>query len=240
MRHETDLQEEQRLYRQIFELSSDGLLIVDGTGHVIHANAAAREPHGLASRLLSEGFKEDGDLEDFATSLRATGQASAEKRVRDRDGAWRQLGLKGTRLAPDRFAIFARDVTERREIEAELGQLRRVESLGFLTASAIHDFNNLLTPIVCLSAVLTREIDKGSRAGEMAGEIRETAERAAELVRQMLSFVRRAPEEVKRLSVGTVVTEMGGLLRRVVGDEIEIVFAIDEDTGDVSANREQL
>jgi nitrogen-specific signal transduction histidine kinase/CheY-like chemotaxis protein len=127
-----------------------------------------------------------------------------------------------------------------REMETELAHLRRVESLGYLTASVIHDFNNLLTPMVCLSAMLTHELDKGTLAGEMAAELRETAERAAGLARQMLSFVRRAPEEPKRLSIGGVVAEMRGLLRRVVGNDIELSVAIDEDAGDVMANREQL
>src|ERR1700722_14427267 len=87
-----------------------------------------------------------------------------------------------------------------REMEAELAHLRRVESLGYLTVSVIHDFNNLLTPMVCVSAMLTHELDKTPLAGEMAAELRDTAERAAGLARQMLSFVRRAPEAPRRLS----------------------------------------
>jgi nitrogen-specific signal transduction histidine kinase/ActR/RegA family two-component response regulator len=126
------------------------------------------------------------------------------------------------------------------EMEAELAHLRRVESLGYLTASVIHDFNNLLTPMVCLSAMLTRELEKGTLASEMAVELLETAERAAGLARQMLSSVRRRPDEAKRVNVGGVVSEIRGLLRRVVGNEVELSVAIDEDAGDVVANREQL
>jgi nitrogen-specific signal transduction histidine kinase len=128
----------------------------------------------------------------------------------------------------------------RGELQTELDRLRRVESLGYLTASVIHDFNNLLTPMVCLSAMLTRELEKGSRAGDMAAEIRETAERAAGLVRQMLSFVRRAPELPRRVAVGAVVSELRSLLGRVAGDRVEVVLAVDEDAGDVMTSREQL
>jgi two-component system, cell cycle sensor histidine kinase and response regulator CckA len=232
--------EELRFHRLALDQSPDAVVVIDGAGRLLHANQAARDVHGAPSRILRDGLVDGGELAGFVAVLRASGRASAEKRVLDGEGTWRQLVLKGTCIAPERFAVFARDVTERREMEAELEQLRRVESLGYLTASVVHDFNNLLTPMVCLSAVLTHELERGSHAGEMAMEIRETAERAAGLARQMLSFVRRAPEQARRLNVGAVVSEMNNLLRRVVGDDIEIVLSIDEDSGEVSANREQL
>jgi signal transduction histidine kinase len=236
----TGLVEENRLYGLVFDQLPDGIIVTDGAGHRILANRAARDPQGAPSRLLSEGLTGDGALADMASALRANGRATVEKSVRDAAGGMRQVLVKGTCVAPDRFTIVARDVTERRESELELGQLRRVESLGYLTASVVHDFNNLLTPIVCLSAVLARELEKSSRVGEMAAEIRDTAERAAGIVRQMLSFVRRRHERARRINVGAVVSEMQGILRRVVGDDIELVVAIDDDAGDVTADRDQL
>jgi len=206
MRHETELQEDKRLFELVFEQSADALVIVDDSGRLIVANSAARRDDGLVVRLLAEGLTEGGELADFAATLRTTGRAVAERRVHDAEGKRRSLQLKGSRLAADRFAITLHDVTERVELEAELGQLRRVESLGYLTATVVHDFNNLLTPIVCLAGVLTRELERGSRAGEMAGEIRDTAERAAGLVRHVLSLLRRAPERPRTLDVGGLVS----------------------------------
>jgi two-component system cell cycle sensor histidine kinase/response regulator CckA len=240
MRHDTDVLEEHRLLKLVFEQSPDVLVVVDGAGRLIQANRVARDPRSAVARLLAEGLTEGGELEEFAASLRADGHATAEKRVRDGEGLWCHVLLKGASLAPDRFAISARDVTQARELEADLAQLRRVESLGLLTASVVHDFNNLLTPIVCLSALLTHELESGSRAGDMARDIRESAERAAGLVRQMLSFVRRTSDQPRRINVGSVVAEMTGLLRRVAGDDIELVVTNDEDAGDVLADREQL
>jgi two-component system cell cycle sensor histidine kinase/response regulator CckA len=238
--HETELLEARGLYGLVFEHSSVGIVVVDGAGRVLIQNETAREHHALVTQLLSEALAEGGPLGGFAASLRTTGRARAEKRVEGADGKPRQLLLKGNRVAPDRYAIVARDVSARRAIEAEVAQLRRVESLGYLTASVVHDFNNLLTPIVCLAGVLTRELEGGSRAGEMAGEIRDTAERAAGLVRQVLSVIRRTPERSRALNVGAVVAGMEGLLRRVLGDEIELVLAADDDAGEVVAIREEL
>jgi two-component system cell cycle sensor histidine kinase/response regulator CckA len=240
MRHETELQEDKRLFELVFEQSADALVIVDDSGRLIVANSAARRDDGLVVRLLAEGLTEGGELADFAATLRTTGRAVAERRVHDAEGKRRSLQLKGSRLAADRFAITLHDVTERVELEAELGQLRRVESLGYLTATVVHDFNNLLTPIVCLAGVLTRELERGSRAGEMAGEIRDTAERAAGLVRHVLSLLRRAPERPRTLDVGGLVSEMEALLRRVVGDDIELAIEVDEDAGKATASREEL
>ncbi len=240
MRHETELLEEQRLCGHVVDESTDALAIVDRSGHLLYANRVAKDEGNVAARLVSRGLAPGGDLAELAATLLATGRADEERRLRDAQGKWHHVIVSGSRVASDRFAIVVRDVTERRELEAELGQLRRVESLGYLTASVVHDFNNMLTPIVCLSALLTHELERGSRAGEMAGEIRETAERAAALVRQILSFVRRAPEPARRLNVGSVVSELRSLLERVVGDDVELAVAIDDDAGDVSADREQL
>jgi two-component system cell cycle sensor histidine kinase/response regulator CckA len=240
MRHETELLEEQRLCEHVLDESTDALAIVDRSGHLLYANRVAKDEGNVAARLVSRGLAPGGDLAELAATLLATGRADEERRLRDAQGKWHHVIVSGSRVASDRFAIVVRDVTERRELEAELGQLRRVESLGYLTASVVHDFNNMLTPIVCLSALLTHELERGSRAGEMAGEIRETAERAAALVRQILSFVRRAPEPARRLNVGSVVSELRSLLERVVGDDVELAVAIDDDAGDVSADREQL
>jgi two-component system, cell cycle sensor histidine kinase and response regulator CckA len=240
MRQEILLQEERQLYELTLDECPDAVVVVDGEGRWLHANRAAKDHNQPVARALGTELTEGGDFADLAAALRTNGHATVETRLRDATGAWRHFHLKGTRIAPDRFAIFARDVSERCELEAEVAELRRVGSLGYLTTSVVHDFNNLLTPIVCLSAVLTHEVEKGSRAGEMAAELRETAERAASLARQILSFVRRGPEEAKRLNLGAVVSEMRGLLQRIVGDEIELAFAIDEDAGDVKANREEL
>jgi two-component system cell cycle sensor histidine kinase/response regulator CckA len=240
MRHDRNLPEESALLGLAFEQSFDETVIVDATGSVLRANENARSPSNVASRLLGHGLEDGGELAELMAELRADGHATAEKRLRDSEGIWRHLLLRGSRIAPDRFAITARDVTRAREIEGELAQLRRVDSLGFLTASVVHDFNNLLTPIVCLSALLTHELDLASRTGAMARDIRDSAERAAGLVRQMLSFVRRSPEQPRRINVGSVVAEMSGLLRRVVGDDVELVLTNDEDAGDVIADRQQL
>jgi two-component system cell cycle sensor histidine kinase/response regulator CckA len=238
--HAADVVEENRLLRLVIDHLPDAVVLADAAGRWVFANRVARDPQGFAFRLLAEALGEGGDLAEVGAALRANGRAAAERSVRDARGTVHQVLVKGTCVAPDRFLVVARDVTERRELEAELGQLRRVESLGYLTASAVHDFNNLLTPIVCLSSVLGRELEKESRAAEMAREIRETAERAAGLVREMLSFVRREPDRPRRINVGGVVAELSGLLRRVLGEEVELVIANDEDAGDVVVDRGQL
>src|ERR1700722_565000 len=111
MQPDSELLDEARLCELALDHSTDGLAIVDGAGRLLYANRAVREARDLVSALVEEALGEVGELAKFAAALRDGGRASAEKRVRDGMGTWRQLQLRGTRLAPDRFAIVARDVT---------------------------------------------------------------------------------------------------------------------------------
>jgi len=114
--------------------------------------------------------------------------------------------------------------------EDELLHRRRLESLGYVAASVAHDFNNLLTPIVANAAVLGETLAEGSRESELAGEILMAAERAAVLVRQMLTLAKPRKAELKRLDVQRAIADMTWLVRRVVRAGVEV--AVESGTGD--------
>jgi signal transduction histidine kinase/CheY-like chemotaxis protein len=228
-------------FKVLFDRSPVATLVVDGSGTILHANRAATELHGDTLSSLAIGLASGGELADVTTTLRAVGRALREVRILDTSGAPAcELLLEGYSVDEGRYAIILRDVTERRAVEAELAHLRRVESLGFVTASVVHDFNNMLTPVVCLSSLLAAELERGSRAAGLANEIRTTSERAAGLVRQMLSFVRREASRTRRTNVANVVTEMGELLGRVMGSDVALSLALDESAGETIIDREQL
>src|SRR5207247_1533858 len=136
--------------------------------------------------------------------------------------------------------VLIRDVTEQRAEERELGHLRRVESLGYLTASMVHDFNNVLTPILFSSTLLQEHVAEGTESSALVAEIRAAAERAASLVRQVLSFVRRTNDRPQRTNVAKIVGEMRGLLARVAGESIDVAIESESELGDVVVDRGQL
>ena len=125
------------------------------------------------------------------------------------------------------------DSAARTEGEDALLQRRRLESLGYVAASVAHDFNNLLTPIVANAAVLGEALPAGSRESQMAAEILMAAERAAGLVRQMLTLAKPRRSEAKCIDVHRALADMMWLVRRVVRDGVEVAVEMGAGEGPI-------
>lgn len=219
----------------MFEHARDATIIAGADGHVLLMNTAARElPEELVERLFEERGYRSLDLGRFRDQLRAEGRASVEVKL---DG--RSLLIDGRTHGAEHIVVL-RDVTTERRLDTELRALQRVESIGYLTASLVHDFNNLLTPIALLSAQLEKTLQNDAQAGEMARDIRAAAEGATGLARQMMSFARREPARVARVDVSAVVSEARALLERVVGPDVQVELVMDPAAGDAQLDRERL
>lgn len=168
-------------YRFLFDHARDATLVFDTDGRIRLMNDEARRlSRGLVERLFARDAPCALELALFREEIASRGRSQAEVQM---DG--RSLSIWG--LAHDgQRVVILRDVTDARRAEAELRSLQRVESVGHLTASLVHDFNNLLTPIACMSACLEADLPEDSRVGEMARDIRIAGERAAALARQVL------------------------------------------------------
>ncbi len=129
-----------------------------------------------------------------------------------------ELNVSGMQKDP----LGNRDSAAGPESEDALLHRRRLESLGYVAASVAHDFNNMLTPIVANAAVLGEVLPPGSRESQMAAEILMAAERAAGLVRQMLTLARPRRSEAKCIDVHRAIADMMWLIRRVVRDGVEV------------------
>jgi PAS domain S-box-containing protein len=117
----------------------------------------------------------------------------------------------------------ARDISDRRKLEAELRQAQKMESIGRLAGGVAHDFNNLLTVILGYSEMLEDALPDGDRRRQFAADIRRATGRAADLTRQLLTFSRRAVVAPKVIDVNTVIKDIQRMLRRVLGEDIELV-----------------
>jgi len=122
------------------------------------------------------------------------------------------------------FVSVERDITERRELEARLRQSQRLESVGQLTGGVAHDFNNLLTVILGNADVLVEELQSNPRLEPLARMIGEAAQRGADLTRHLLAFARKQALDPKAVDVGQLVGGMESILRRTLGEHIEIQF----------------
>ncbi|HKJ93117.1 MAG TPA: PAS domain S-box protein, partial [Longimicrobiales bacterium] len=125
-------------------------------------------------------------------------------------------------------SAIARDITRRHHLEEELRQAQKMESLGRLAGGIAHDFNNLLT--VILGEVHTALAATGDEAlTDNLEAVRQAAERAAALTRQLLSFARRQVPQARVLDLNEAIAGVSGLLRRVLGENVELVLLAQND-----------
>lgn len=120
------------------------------------------------------------------------------------------------------LAVHLRDVTERKRLEDQLQQAQRLDSIGQLTGGVAHDFNNLLTVILGNADLLREELDRDSRLRPLADMIGTAAESGASLTQRLLAFARRQMLEPRPVDVNQQVADMDEMLRRTLGEHIEL------------------
>ena len=114
------------------------------------------------------------------------------------------------------------DITERRQLEAQLRQAQKMEAVGQLAGGVAHDFNNLLTVIVGRCYLMLSKLAPDDALRREVELVRGAAERAARLTRQLLAFSRKQVLEPRVLDLNETVTGIEPLLRRLIGEDIEI------------------
>jgi PAS domain S-box-containing protein len=135
------------------------------------------------------------------------------------------------------FTGFMLDQTEKQRMEQELRQTQKMEAIGKLTGGVAHDFNNLLTVIKGNLEMLEDFV--GEQERDLLRDSQEAADLAAQLTTSLLAFGRRMPLNPKRLDVGEMITATGDLLRRTLGETIEINTSIKK-TSDAIIDAPQL
>lgn len=125
--------------------------------------------------------------------------------------------------------VIFRDVTERRRTEAQLLQAQKLESVGRLAGGVAHDFNNLLTAIMGYAELAQEECDLDPKGKEYLANIYQAAERAANLTRQLLAFARQQVIEPRTVNLNDLVLGLDKMLRRLIGEHIELVMLPEED-----------
>ncbi|MDE2376966.1 PAS domain S-box protein [Bradyrhizobium sp.] len=132
------------------------------------------------------------------------------------------------------------DITDRKRIEVQLQQAQKMEAIGQLTGGIAHDFNNLLTVILGNSEVLLDETGSDEQRRKLVGPIVEAAERGASLTQLMLAFARRQTLEPSTFDLNEAVRRMSALLRRTIGENIEIDLQLATPLWAVTADIRQL
>jgi PAS domain S-box-containing protein len=240
-RAEEALRESEQKYRDIFDFASLGIYQSRRDGSLLTANRPLAEmlgydsPEELMGRKLDEIYFVPGEREELVSRYEPEGKATRQEvRWKRKDGTtiWIELDARTVRN-PDgttrHFEGFVHDISERKETEAEkrrlqeqLVQAQKMEAVGQLAGGIAHDFNNLLTAITGYSELLLGELPPEDLRRSHAEEIRKAGERAASLTQQLLAFSRRQVLAPRVLDVNTLVSDIERMLRRLIGEHIEL------------------
>ena len=154
-----------------------------------------------------------------------------------------QLSVRAVRNAAGRveyYETFVRDVTDQRRLQQQVLQSQKMEAVGRLAGGIAHDFNNLLTVITSYSDLLLEDLAPGDAKRDDLEQVRKAADGAAALTRQLLAFSRQQVVEPRVVSLNTVVEGLQKILRRVIGEDIELTTTLAPDLGAVRADVGQL
>ena len=152
---------------------------------------------------------------------------------------------KVTRFLPvkmktgDQMLIYE-DITEQKKLEAQLVQAQKMEAIGRLAGGVAHDFNNLLTVIIGNASLLLMGLDEKDPLREDLEEISDAGDRAASLTRQLLAFSRKQPLRLAVLNLNEVITDMNKMLKRMIGEDVEVLTSFESDLISVKADPGQM
>ncbi len=137
------------------------------------------------------------------------------------------------------LAIF-RDVTERKTLEKQLRQTQKMEAVGQLSGGIAHDFNNLLGVIIGYSEILEHRLPPGDPLHKECQQIKKAGQSAASLTRQLLAFSRQQVLEPRVLDLNAIVLNVEKMLRRLIGEHIDLRTHLDPALGCVKADQSQI
>jgi PAS domain S-box-containing protein len=238
-------------YRSVMDHASDAIFILDLEGRILEANRSAEVMLGLSrDQLRGADYRRFALAEDrdevarHLARLAATGSERAgSHRLAGTGDRQFEVELSGSvvEIAGIRVLLaIVRDVTERNRLEDQLRQVQKMEAIGQLAAGVAHDFNNLITIVKGYAQITLRALKPGDPLRAGIEQIEKASDRATALTRQLLSFSRRQVVRPRLIDLDAVVAEMEPMLRRLVGEDIDLAVVRDPALGRVQAHEEQM
>ena len=249
------LESSEKLVVALLESASQAIVGADRTGKIVLANRRTEELFGYSrEELLGNTIEMLLPASKRAAHVRERGEFFERPRVRHmgigmelagrrRDGSQFpvEVSLSYVETADGVFAMaFVTDITQRKQLEEQLGHAQKMEAVGRLAGGVAHDFNNMLTVIAGYNRMI---LDDASTTDLLRGYALETlkaSDRAAALTSQLLAFSRRQVVRPRVMSVNTVMVNIEKMLRRLIGEDLELVLALDPEAGNIKADPSQI
>ena len=256
---ESSLRESEGRCRAIIETTQEGICTVDADRKITYANERLASMMGYSREELVgqsvDRFVDPSLLERSRQATERRKQGIKEQYdfiFRRKDGSQLHSIVAASPLYDERgnyagaLGMIA-DITERKQaeeqrsrLEEQLQQAQKLDSIGRLAGGVAHDFNNLLTVINGYADLLLREIKEEDPIRANVAEMRRAGERGAELTRRLLSFSRQQLIDPKPIDLNRLVVDSGNILRRLMGEDVEIVIVPGDSLAWVNADAGQM
>jgi two-component system, cell cycle sensor histidine kinase and response regulator CckA len=243
----------EELFRLISENAADMIAVVDSRGNRLYNSPAYERILGYTQEELRQtsAFEQiHPEDRERVTNAAAFAQKSGtgqtiEYRMRDKTGQWRVLestasAVRNKNGEVEKLIIVNRDVSERRLLEKQFLQAQKMEAVGRLSGGVAHDFNNLLGVIIGYAELLEEKTLASESSRESIDQILSAGRQAASLTKQLLAFSRQQVLEPKIIDVNAIVRDTQKMLRRLIGEDIELVTQLDEAVNKVKVDQAQL
>ncbi|MBC8163462.1 MAG: PAS domain S-box protein [Roseiflexaceae bacterium] len=232
-RTERALRESERFYRLITENTRDLIALLDEQGAFVYASPSYQGVLNYATaQLIGQPvfalvFPDDSaNFCAYWQELHTQGEQLISVRLLAASGEVRWFEVQATTLEQPELrgvVLVARDTTERRNLEAQFQQSQKMEIIGRLAGGVAHDFNNLISAINGYTELALGDLPADSAVRQDITEIQRAAGRAAGLSRQLLTLARRQVIETKLVDLNALLLETDRLLRRLLGQDVELV-----------------
>ena len=254
-RAEAAIRESEEKYRTLFEESKDIIFITSPDGRFLDINPAGLELLGFSSKeelsqidIPRDLYVNSAEREAFGRKIEEHGFVKDHELVmkkRGKDGEQVvMLVTAGTVLDEDGKLVAtrgsARDITGQKQLEQQLLQAQKMESIGTLAGGIAHDFNNLLAGILGYASLVKTRLPEYHQAYKYAETIEKSATRAAELTAQLLGFARGGRYHVKPINLNSIVDETLGIIGRTFDKSIEIETNLHADLPTVEGDEGQV
>ena len=253
------LSNQEQMFRLITENAEDLITVVDRSGKRLYDSPGYTRLGYSREDLQGGPVPEQVHPDDREALIAArvetfeTGVGPrVEYRFRRKDGEWRILEstrspVRNERGEIENVVIVSRDITERKQAEEllrrrdeELRQSQKMEAVGRLSGGIAHDFNNLLGVIIGYSESIEYRLAPADPLRKSAEEIRKAGERAASLTNQLLAFSRQRALQPQVLDLNALVSDMGKMLKRLIGMHIELTTNLSTTSCQVKAEQSQI